>query len=114
GKSGRELHVRHAVTRRSQAGKTWWAGTGLNRRHQDFQSCALPTELPAHHEVARIPDGIGSVQRNRPLTLPSPRCGEGTALLVVVGARLAPAGAACSRGLPSSTQPPPRAGPARP
>src|SRR5262245_749073 len=25
----------------------WWAGTGLNRRHQDFQSCALPTELPA-------------------------------------------------------------------
>src|SRR6185369_3909746 len=28
--------------------KYWWAGTGLNRRHQDFQSCALPTELPAH------------------------------------------------------------------
>src|SRR5262245_21985150 len=28
--------------------KEWWAGTGLNRRHQDFQSCALPTELPAH------------------------------------------------------------------
>src|SRR5882724_9850835 len=28
--------------------KNWWAGTGLNRRHQDFQSCALPTELPAH------------------------------------------------------------------
>src|SRR5256885_8479374 len=28
--------------------KSWWAGTGLNRRHQDFQSCALPTELPAH------------------------------------------------------------------
>src|SRR5262249_54070811 len=27
--------------------KKWWAGTGLNRRHQDFQSCALPTELPA-------------------------------------------------------------------
>ena len=28
--------------------KNWWAGTGLNRRHKDFQSCALPTELPAH------------------------------------------------------------------
>src|SRR5438132_11730876 len=28
--------------------REWWAGTGLNRRHQDFQSCALPTELPAH------------------------------------------------------------------
>ena len=23
-----------------------WAGAGSNRRHQDFQSCALPTELP--------------------------------------------------------------------
>ena len=26
----------------------------MNRRHQDFQSCALPTELPAHHEFSRI------------------------------------------------------------
>lgn len=25
-----------------------WSGAGLNRRHQDFQSCALPTELPLH------------------------------------------------------------------
>ena len=24
-----------------------WAGTELNRRHKDFQSFALPTELPA-------------------------------------------------------------------
>ncbi len=23
-----------------------WTGPGLNRRHQNFQSCALPTELP--------------------------------------------------------------------
>lgn len=23
-----------------------WSGAGSNRRHQDFQSCALPTELP--------------------------------------------------------------------
>ena len=34
--------------RRLNGWKKWWAGTGLNRRHQDFQSCALPTELPAH------------------------------------------------------------------
>ncbi len=27
----------------------WWAGAELNCRHQDFQSCALPTELPARH-----------------------------------------------------------------
>ena len=26
----------------------WWAGTELNCRHADFQSAALPTELPAH------------------------------------------------------------------
>ena len=27
-------------------GQSWWPGTELNRRHHDFQSCALPTELP--------------------------------------------------------------------
>jgi hypothetical protein len=26
-----------------------WCGAGLNRRHMDFQSIALPTELPHHH-----------------------------------------------------------------
>ena len=26
----------------------WWPRTGLNRRHGDFQSPALPTELPGH------------------------------------------------------------------
>lgn len=28
--------------------KKWWLGTGSNRRHADFQSAALPTELPSH------------------------------------------------------------------
>ena len=28
--------------------KKWWLRTGLNCRHQDFQSCALPTELQSH------------------------------------------------------------------
>ena len=27
----------------------WWARTELNCRHSDFQSDALPTELPAHN-----------------------------------------------------------------
>ena len=27
-----------------------WLGAGSNRRHQDFQSCALPTELPSQPE----------------------------------------------------------------
>jgi hypothetical protein len=26
-----------------------WAGADLNRRHTDFQSVALPTELPTHN-----------------------------------------------------------------
>ena len=30
----------------SVAEKKWWPGTELNRRHRDFQSPALPTELP--------------------------------------------------------------------
>ena len=25
----------------------WWLGAELNRRHKDFQSSALPTELPS-------------------------------------------------------------------
>ena len=29
-----------------------WSGAGSNRRHQDFQSCALPTELPDHVSVS--------------------------------------------------------------
>ena len=28
--------------------KRWWLGTESNRRHMDFQSIALPTELPSH------------------------------------------------------------------
>ncbi len=31
----------------------WCEGTELNRRHRDFQSLALPTELPSHRNVNR-------------------------------------------------------------
>ena len=27
----------------------WWQEPELNRRHKDFQSSALPTELSCHH-----------------------------------------------------------------
>ncbi len=27
----------------------WWVGAESNRRHEDFQSSALPTELPTHN-----------------------------------------------------------------
>ena len=33
--------------------KCWWPGTGSNRRHADFQSAALPTELPGRNRVFR-------------------------------------------------------------
>jgi hypothetical protein len=33
--------------------KYWWPGTGSNRRHADFQSAALPTELPGRNRVFR-------------------------------------------------------------
>src|SRR5436190_22348793 len=34
--------------------KKWWPGTELNRRHADFQSAALPTELPGREGWASI------------------------------------------------------------
>ncbi len=30
-----------------------WAGADLNRRHRDFQSLALPTELPARQRPVK-------------------------------------------------------------
>src|SRR5215510_10466722 len=39
-----------AIMRQHQAdysSKKWWLGAELNRRHKDFQSSALPTELPS-------------------------------------------------------------------
>ncbi len=34
-----------------------WAGAELNRRHADFQSAALPTELPARASVGTARSG---------------------------------------------------------
>jgi hypothetical protein len=38
----------------------WWPGRELNPRHADFQSAALPTELPGHCE-ARIKQAHASI-----------------------------------------------------
>jgi hypothetical protein len=32
-----------------------WCGAGSNRRHKDFQSFALPTELPHHYFISSEP-----------------------------------------------------------
>src|SRR5262244_3367503 len=61
-RSEKRSDLEHEVSHRSLARETWWAGTGLNPRHQDFQSCALPTELPAHHERLTIPERSEGVQ----------------------------------------------------
>ena len=34
--------------------RNWWLGTESNRRHKDFQSSALPTELPSRRSGADI------------------------------------------------------------
>ena len=35
-------------------GCIWWPGPGSNRRHTDFQSVALPTELPSLKSVEMV------------------------------------------------------------
>ena len=37
----------------------WWPGAGSNHRHADFQSAALPTELPGHIVVPGF--GVGGL-----------------------------------------------------
>src|SRR5437763_9129107 len=37
--------------------KEWCPGTELNRRHEDFQSSALPTELPGHPAGGKLRRG---------------------------------------------------------
>ena len=48
----RRCGVRHmaALWRELREEEKWWPGRELNPRHADFQSAALPTELPGHPE----------------------------------------------------------------
>ena len=53
-KSGHKLGTKENETEKEDANslKLWCPGTELNRRHADFQSAALPTELPGLEEIA--------------------------------------------------------------
>ncbi len=49
----------------SQQPTRWWPGTESNRRHGDFQSPALPTELPGHIRAGND-NGLGAVGQAKP------------------------------------------------
>jgi hypothetical protein len=56
---------RRALGRCRQARKQWWAGTGLNGRHEDFQACRhrLPwTPDPLLYVMIRAVRGFGSTR----------------------------------------------------
>jgi hypothetical protein len=48
--------MRVGLAWRLPAKQKWCPGTELNRRHEDFQSSALPTELPGLIEVSGLMD----------------------------------------------------------
>ena len=55
-KALRSKSIRKKAQTPTVYGKIWacgvqWTGPGSNRRHQDFQSCALPTELPVQRPI---------------------------------------------------------------
>ena len=45
------LALQHPILHSGRQKKRWWLGTESNRRHMDFQSIALPTELPSHLNI---------------------------------------------------------------
>jgi hypothetical protein len=92
----------------------WCLGAGSNRRHPDFQSGALPAELPRRDLFPWGPDpaptwrGQGFAVRQRPaLRGPSGAPGK-TSMFVLVGLRgFEPPTSASYRGPPSPQKAPP-------
>ena len=64
------IDLTHALQRKPLTGRALrskWTGPGLNRRHTDFQSVALPTELPV-----RLSKAYRGLSWNQPLQTRQP------------------------------------------
>src|SRR5471032_1727917 len=60
----------------------WWPGAELNRRHADFQSAALPTELPGRAKpLIYQRSSAGDPQSGRVLDRASPEAVKDAACL---------------------------------
>ena len=87
-------------------GDSWWLGTESNRRHEDFQSSALPTELPSQNQNFRLSESPKSnrITLRRPSSLCGDKMAEPTgfepAISCVTGRHVRPLhhGSALSRG----------------
>ena len=56
--AGEEMMVMMKYGCKKHLFQVWWCGQELNQRHQDFQSCALPTELPHHVKNLPFSEGV--------------------------------------------------------
>ena len=67
------LKVPHNVSKLASRG-VWWEGRESNPRHEDFQSSALPTELPSHKKTFPMLKGRAKVNtKNHNLSMDNPR-----------------------------------------
>ena len=57
-------HTKKGSSQQRRPFENWWLGTESNRRHADFQSAALPTELPSPNSSLSVPKDRRVVARD--------------------------------------------------